>query len=120
MIDTDRLKAAKKAKGLSYDDLAAITGFSRSTITNIFCGYIEFPKHDTIQAIERALGISIEPEQTDKLTAEERELLNYFRALNPTMRKYALEIIKAALSTQDKTTQDKTAVETDKNIKFGG
>ncbi|MBQ7913743.1 MAG: helix-turn-helix domain-containing protein [Clostridia bacterium] len=57
-MDIERLKKAKAAKKLSYDDIAKLTGYSRSTITNIFCGYIELPRYETVQAIERALGLS--------------------------------------------------------------
>ncbi len=57
-LNIEKLKQAKKRKGLSYDDLARITGYSRSTITNIFCGYIDLPRHETVQAIEQALGLS--------------------------------------------------------------
>ena len=63
-MDIQKWKIAKKEKGLSYDDLAKITGYSRSTITNIFCGYIEFPRYETIQAIERALDITEDAPQT--------------------------------------------------------
>ena len=68
-LDIEKMKIAKKAKGLSYDDLARITGYSRSTITNIFCGYIDLPRHETIQAIERALGLNTTPIQ---ITDEEK------------------------------------------------
>lgn len=57
-MNIEHLKQAKKDKKLSYDDIAKLTGYSRSTITNIFCGYIEFPRHETVQAIERALGLA--------------------------------------------------------------
>jgi transcriptional regulator with XRE-family HTH domain len=86
MVDIERLRQAKKEKKLSYDDLASMTGYSRSTITNIFCGYIEFPRHETIEGLERALGISSEPKEEEKqlislisqLTEEEvKELSNF-------------------------------------------
>lgn len=68
MLNVERLKKAKKEKKLSYDELAQLTGLSRSTITNIFCGYIDLPRHDTVQAIERALGLA------PTFTEEERAL----------------------------------------------
>ena len=75
-MDIERLKKARKEKKLSYDDLAKMTGYSRSTITNIFCGYIELPRHETIIAIENALGLSNMDEQisADRLTEEEKQL----------------------------------------------
>ena len=68
MLNVERLKKAKKEKKLSYDELAELTGLSRSTITNIFCGYIDLPRHETVQAIERALGLA------PTFTEEERAL----------------------------------------------
>jgi transcriptional regulator with XRE-family HTH domain len=73
-IDIEKWKKAKKEKKLSYDDLAAMTGYSRSTITNIFCGYIDLPRHETIQAIERALGLdTVVP--APETSEEERRLV---------------------------------------------
>ena len=78
MIDIERWKQAKKEKKLSYDDLANITGYSRSTITNIFCGYIDLPRHETIEAIERVLGLGETPELTD----EQKQLYNFIAGLS--------------------------------------
>lgn len=64
-MDIERLKKAKAEKKLSYNDLAKMTGYSRSTITNIFCGYIDLPRYETVQAIERALGLSWTEEEKD-------------------------------------------------------
>ena len=79
-IDLEILKKKKKELGLSYDDLASLTGYSRSTITNIFCGYIEYPREETKDALYRALGITQE-EPTPTLTDEEKELFNLITQL---------------------------------------
>ena len=70
-MDIEKLKAIRKEKKLSYDDLAKMTGYSRSTITNIFCGYIDLPRHETVQAIEKALGID---EQPPAMSEQEKQL----------------------------------------------
>ena len=104
-MDIQKWKIAKKEKGLSYDDLAKITGYSRSTITNIFCGYIEFPRYETIQAIERALDIAEDEPQTpqqpvspptpsDEYTAAEKRVIEAYRTLVPGMQEYILEMIE--------------------------
>ena len=80
MIDIDKWKQAKKEKKLSYDDLAQLTGYSRSTITNIFCGYIDLPRHETIQAIERALGLENKTPPME-LSEEEQELVSLISQL---------------------------------------
>lgn len=78
-MDIERLKQARKEKKLSYDDLAKMTGYSRSTITNIFCGYIELPRHETIVAIETALGLTATQEQP--LSIEEKQLVSLISEL---------------------------------------
>jgi transcriptional regulator with XRE-family HTH domain len=80
-MEIEKLQQARRAKKLSYDDLAKLTGYSRSTITNIFCGYIEFPRHETIQAIERALGLDEEKRPPSELTEGEQELFNLISQL---------------------------------------
>lgn len=81
MVDIERLQKARKEKKLSYDDLAKLTGYSRSTITNIFCGYIEFPRHETIQELYRALGIEQEKSPTDELSEGEKQLIALIKEL---------------------------------------
>ena len=53
-----KLNAQKKALGLTYDELVDKTGFSRRTIIGILRGETENPRIDTMQAIERALGLA--------------------------------------------------------------
>jgi transcriptional regulator with XRE-family HTH domain len=97
VVDIERLKQAKKEKKLSYDDLAAMTGYSRSTITNIFCGYIEFPRHETIEAIERALGIDEEKKPSDDLSEGEKALLELFNQVPAEQQALVVQMIKVAL-----------------------
>ena len=68
MLNVERLKKAKKEKNLSYDELAELTGISRRAICSLFSEKTENPRIDTVQAIERALGLA--PTFTD----EERAL----------------------------------------------
>lgn len=51
-------KQQKKRLGLKYDDIAAMSNIPKGTIQNIFAGYIDNPRIDTVQAIEKALGLS--------------------------------------------------------------
>ena len=90
-MDLERLKQAKKAKNITFDELALISKIPKTTLTNIFCGNTKQPRIDTMQAIERALGITNEktaPEYTEaekqlfelikQLTDEETEELSNF------------------------------------------
>ena len=110
-LNIEKLKQAKKEKGFSYDDLARITGYSRSTITNIFCGYIDLPRHDTVQAIEAALGLNqstlewtaddqaegIQPNYREKLSPDEVEFLDAYRALKSEKGDRAAHAVKTII-----------------------
>ena len=111
-LNIERLKQAKKEKGLSYDDLARITGYSRSTITNIFCGYIDLPRHETVQAIEAALGLNQTPITiTDndkaagvgahgvKLSEEEWEWIELLSEIKRKKGERAIQAIKTIILT---------------------
>lgn len=51
-------KQQKKRLGLKYDDIAIMSNIPKGTIQNIFAGYIDNPRIDTVQAIEKALGLT--------------------------------------------------------------
>ncbi len=85
-VQIEKWKQAKKEKGLSYDDLARLTGLAKSTITNIFCGYIDMPRYETVSIIEKALGLSsdvteISPNSIVIDDEEERDLIMCFRSV---------------------------------------
>ncbi len=50
-------KKAKKDQKLNYEDIARLSGIPITTVKNIFCGYTATPRIDTVEAIERALGL---------------------------------------------------------------
>lgn len=58
MINIERLKKAKKAKRMTFAQLSASSGVPESTIYDIFRGVTVAPRIDTMQAIERALGLN--------------------------------------------------------------
>lgn len=57
-MDITRLKQAKKEKKLTYEQLSQISGVPISTIYDMFRGVTAAPRIDTVQAIEKALGLS--------------------------------------------------------------
>lgn len=69
-MDIARLKQAKKNLKLTYEQLSQRSGVPVSTIYDIFRGVTSAPRVDTLQALERALGLSKEPEWTDEDKAE--------------------------------------------------
>ena len=62
------LKTQLKKIGMTYEQLSHESGIPLNTLKNIFSGRTENPRLDTMQAIERALGLA--PTFTD----EERAL----------------------------------------------
>lgn len=60
-MDLTRWIDAKKQKKLTIADIAEKAGLPKGTVQNIFAGYVPSPRLDTVQAIERALGLDEEP-----------------------------------------------------------
>jgi transcriptional regulator with XRE-family HTH domain len=71
MIDLELWNTKRKQLGISLVKLAEMTDISISTIKDIFRGATTDPRIETVQRIEKALGISNEePEYTE----DEKEL----------------------------------------------
>lgn len=68
MLQLEKWKKQKKALKLTFDDLSKVTQISRRQLQYLFKGEIDNPRIETVQAIERALGLA--PTFTD----EERAL----------------------------------------------
>lgn len=54
-----RMREARKAKGLRQEDLAKLTGIHRATIAHVECGQRQ-PRPDLIAAVAKALGLEVE------------------------------------------------------------
>lgn len=89
-MNIENLKKAKQNSGLTYDDIANISGLSKRTIAGFFSGDPKYsnPSVATLAAIEKALGLNqptIEWTEADKaqgvgshptyLTDKEKELI---------------------------------------------
>ena len=57
-MDLTRWKEAKKRKKLTIAEIAVRADLPKGTVQNIFAGYVPSPRLDTVQSIERALGLS--------------------------------------------------------------
>lgn len=86
-MEIQAIKKYMKDNHITYDELSKRSGLSISTIKKIFSGISQYPRVDTMQAIERALGLE-SPRWTEeeraqgvtdtvsrKLTAEEDDML---------------------------------------------
>ena len=97
MHTIDELKQRKKALGITYDALATRSNVPLRTLENIFNGITKHPRIDTMQAIERALGLENEKTPSDDLSDGEKALLDLFRQVPVEQREMVLQMIKVAL-----------------------
>ena len=110
-MDIEQLKKVKKEKKMTLDEISAKSGIPKRTIEDIFRGATKHPRIDTMQAIERALGIEkTPPEETEGanewmqlyyvLTDENKALLvklvTTFKDMPPERRRFVLDAIKIA------------------------
>lgn len=81
MVDIETLKTIKKKKKLTLQEIADRSGIPKRTLEDIFRGYTKNPRLDTLQAIERALGLTQEQEPAPIYTEEERKLFGLIEQL---------------------------------------
>lgn len=101
-MDLDIWKKAKKEKKLTIAQIAEKANLPKGTVQNIFCGYIPNPRVDTVEAIEKALGLDEKPYDWYMLTPQENELITEYRQLVPAMRDYILDSVKKLNDAQKK------------------
>lgn len=81
-MDIEYLKQVKKEKKMTLDEISAKSGIAKRTIEDIFRGKTANPRIDTMQAIERALGLDNEKNPTGReLTDGEKELFELITQL---------------------------------------
>lgn len=112
-MDITIYKKLLKERGMTYEDLAQKTGLSLGCIKRIMAGIAQYPRIDTIEAIERALGL----DSNNQITATERaagwsdtakvsvtpiefDMLQVFREVG---KKYGEESQKAAIAMLENT-----------------
>ena len=79
-MDLDIWKKAKKEKKLTIAQIAEKANLPKGTVQNIFCGYIPNPRVDTVEAIEKALGLDEKPYDWYMLTPQENELITDYKS----------------------------------------
>lgn len=62
-MEIQAIKKYMKDNHITYDELAQRSGLSISTIKKIFSGISQYPRIDTMQAIEAALELNASPLQ---------------------------------------------------------
>lgn len=67
------LKAFLKENNITYEQLSELSGIPLNTLKNVFRGKTQNPRIDTMQAIERALGLDNEIPTIPDYTPSEEE-----------------------------------------------
>ena len=80
-MDIEYLKKVKKAKKMTLQEISDLSGIPKRTVDGIFSGKTKNPRIDTMQAIERALGIEEEKTPTDDLSDGEKQLISLIKQL---------------------------------------
>lgn len=111
----DRIKEALTIKGLKQSDLCRLTGIPKSAISQYISGAFE-PKQDRVYLLSKALNVSetwlmgldvpIEriqntPPESEPLTEGEKILIDLFRRVPEDQQQLVLQMIRAALGTQE-------------------
>lgn len=97
-MDIKTLQEAKKAKKITYDELAAITGYSRRSIIRILKGETVNPGTETVKAIKKALDIT-EGESLGNsivLREDEKRLLYAYNLLSEAMKEHLIALAENA------------------------
>lgn len=93
-----------KQIGMTYEQLSEKSGIPLNTLKNIFRGKTEHPRIDTVQAIERVLGITTDETQKspqDELSEGEKMLLDLFNRVPDDKQDLVLQMIQVALKSQE-------------------
>ena len=96
-MNLETLREAKKKAGLTIAEIAQRANLPKGTVQNIFCGYVPNPRSDTLEAIERALGLSEEGYRDTlpfEVTPMEEELVRTFRTLSEKDKQLFLILMK--------------------------
>ncbi len=112
-MDISAMKTRKKELKMTLDELSAKSGIPKRTLEDIFRGATKNPRVDTLHAIEKALNLrqtnleftnadkaaGIEPDYQEKLSQDETELLDAYRAIKSEKGDSAAHAIKTVVLT---------------------
>lgn len=103
-MEIQHYKNYLKEIGMTYEQLSKKSGIPLNTLKNIFSGKTAHPRIDTIQAIERALGMKESATQKspqDELSEGEKMLLDLFNRVPEDKQELVLQMIQIALKSQE-------------------
>ena len=92
------LNQLRKEKKISFNELAQLSGLPKSTLEKVLFEITPHPRIDTVQAIEKALGISSEP-QRNEITKERLQALGFDLTAISDLSEEDLQLIRSTLKT---------------------
>lgn len=92
------LNQLRKEKKISFNELAQLSGLPKSTLEKVLFEITPHPRIDTVQAIEKALGISSEP-QSSEITEERLQALGFDLTAISDLSEEDLQLIRSTLKT---------------------
>lgn len=89
------IKALMREKNITQIELSEKSNIPLQTLRKVFSGHTQNPRVDTMQAIERALGIDNQQQKTPdtEFNDDERELIEAYRKVLPSLKGYAKETV---------------------------
>ena len=79
-MDINLIKTVMRERKMTQKDLSDMTGVPLQTIKYIFTGRTLYPRIDTVEAIEKALGL--DKSEDIAISAEDRELIELIKQLS--------------------------------------
>ncbi len=113
-MNIEPYKKRKKELKLTNSDIAERSGISKRTVEDFFRGFTEHPRIDTVQAIEKALGLDNSPwteedyangvmdTKKESITPMEEEMLIAFRDIDTEDQQTLLIKIAKAMKDGEK------------------
>lgn len=92
------LNNLRKQKKISFEKLSELSGIPKSTIEKVLLEITPHPRIDTVQAIEKALGISSEP-QNNEITEGHLQALGFDMEAIGSLSEEDLQLIRSTLKT---------------------
>ena len=89
-------KQRKKELKLTNQKISDISGIPKRTVEDIFAGVTKYPRSDTVDAIEKVLGL--DKEVISDISVEERNFLEAYRQLTEEEKKEFFSIANFILA----------------------
>lgn len=93
-MDINKIKQVMKEKKITQLQLSKITGIPLQTIKCILIGRTKFPRIDTVDAIEKALGLNKTPTENFTLSNIEKEIIKNYNQLETNRKIIVVEILQ--------------------------